>query len=127
MSDKQLPSAGIGTGTTLTTVLTGILTSATPLISKDYQEVYKSCLPFLCPIATFMILGIYNRVIEPPGLAGVRRKLEKDAKSLKKMRKDKTLTPEQRKIFDDDYIETNRQIGRLGRDYAEGKYQSITS
>ncbi|KTR47992.1 hypothetical protein NS303_12805 [Pantoea ananatis] len=125
MSEKQLPSAGIGTGTTLTTVLTGVLTSLVSLVPPEYREAYKDSLPFLCPIATFLVLGAYNRLIEPPGLAGLRRKLEKDAKSLNKMRKDKTLTPEQKQLFDDDYIETQRQIGRLGRDYAQGKYQSI--
>jgi hypothetical protein len=124
VSEKPLPSAGIGTGTTLTTVLTGALTSIVPIVPPEYRDAYKSAIPFLCPTLAFLVLGAYNRMIEPAGLAGVRRKLEKDAKSLNKMRKDKTLTPEQKAVFDNDYIETQRQIGRLGRDYAEGKYQN---
>ncbi|WP_456310440.1 hypothetical protein [Serratia proteamaculans] len=123
MSDKPLPSAGIGSGTALTTILTGILSSIYSLVPPHYQEVYKNSIPWLCPLIAFLILGIYNRLIEPPGLAGVRRKYIKDAKHLKKMRKDKSLSAEQRKVFDDEYIQTQLQIGRLGRDYSDGKLQ----
>ena len=123
MSDKPLPSAGIGTGTTLTTVLTGALTSIVTIVPSEYRDAYKNAIPFLCPIVAFLALGLYNRLIEPPGLAGVRRKLEKDAKSLNKSRKDKSITPEHKAVLDADYLDTQRQIGRLGRDYAQGKYQ----
>lgn len=124
MSEKSLPAAGLGTGTTLTTSLIGISTSLAGFINQEYREAYTNAIPFISPALSWLILWGYNRFIEPPELAGVRGKLESDLKRLKKIRKDKTLTKEQKKEFDDDYIDTQRRIARLGRDYSDGKYQS---
>lgn len=123
MSDKPLPSAGIGTGTTLTTTLIGILTSAAGFVPADYREVYANVIPFLSPALAWLMMRIYNGTVEPEDMAGVRKKLEGDLKRLTKIRKDTTLTPEQLKEFDDDYVDTQRRIARLGRDFSDGKYQ----
>ncbi|WP_193169123.1 hypothetical protein [Serratia marcescens] len=122
MSEKSLPSAGIGTGTTLTTTLTGILTSSAGFVSQEYREAFTNVIPFVTPALSWLALWSYNRFIEPPELAGIRGKLESDLKRLKKIRKDKTLTKVQKKEFDEDYIETQRRIARLGRDFSDGKY-----
>ncbi|EEY9281712.1 TPA: hypothetical protein JLJ31_004049 [Escherichia coli] len=124
MSEKSLPTAGLGTSTTLTTTLIGISTSLAGFINQDYREAYTNAIPFIIPALSWLILWCYNRFLEPPELAAVRGKLESDLKRLRKIRKDKSLTEEQKKEFDDDYIETQRRIARLGRDYSDGKYQS---
>lgn len=123
MSEKPLPSAGIGTGTTLTTTLVGISTSVAGFVPLDYRDAYTNAIPFLSPALSWLILWIYNRFIEPPELAGIRGKLESDLKALRNIRKDRTLTPEQRKEFDDEYMDTQRRIARLGRNFSDGKYQ----
>lgn len=127
MTDKTLPTAGLATGTTLTTVLTGVLTSITGFVSTPHQEAYKSAIPFICPILAWCVLWIYNRFVEPPVLAGYRGKIKRDLKYLNKMRKDKTLSPRQRKVFDDDYFATHQLMSRMGRDYIEGKIPDVSS
>jgi len=126
MSEKSLPTAGLGTGTTLTTSLIGIATSLTGFVNQEHRDAFTSAIPFISPALSWFILWLYNRFIEPPELAGVRGKLESDLKRLKKIRKDKTLTKAQKKEFDDDYIDTQRRIARLGRDFSDGKYQNGT-
>ncbi|WP_272683251.1 hypothetical protein [Providencia sp. PROV156] len=122
MTERSPPQAGVGTGTTVTTTLIGVLTSMIPLLPDNLQESSRQLIPYISPFLGWALVWIYNRYAVPPGMASVEGKLKRDIKYLKKCLKDKHLSDEEKNSFKDDYIETKKKLARLGRDYSDGVY-----
>lgn len=124
MTERTSPQAGVGAGSALTTSLIGVLTSAVPMLPNDMQESARQLIPYVSPFLGWILIWGYNRYAVPPKMASVEGKLKKDLKRLKKCLNDKNLTAEDKLPFKDDYIETQKRLSRLGRDYSDGVYSS---
>ncbi|MEB6631808.1 MULTISPECIES: hypothetical protein [Kluyvera] len=124
MTDKKLPNAGVGAGATVAATLVGVLSNLVGFIPTEYQDSWVKMVPYLSPIIAWALIRLYNYFLEPEELASARRKLERDLKALKKVIKDSTLTDDEKKPFRADYLETQRLLARLGRDY-NGGYLSL--
>ncbi|KJO32782.1 hypothetical protein SR86_12445 [Enterobacter hormaechei subsp. xiangfangensis] len=122
MSDKSLPQAGVGIGTTATTTLIGVLSGCTGLLPEEYRETWKQLIPYISPFISWAGIWVYNRFVEPPEMASIKGKLKRDIRYLKKCLKDKYMSEEAKADVRRDYEETQKQLARLGRDYSSGVF-----
>lgn len=126
MADTSLPQAGVGTGTTTTATLIALLTNCSGLLPAEYQEIWKSMIPYVSPFIGWVLIWLYNRFVEPADMAKVKGKLKRDIRYLKKCLKDKNLSDQAKAELRLDYDDTQKKLARLGRDYSSGIYTSTT-
>lgn len=122
MADTSLPQAGIGTGTTATTALIGVLSVCTGLLPREYQDTWKQLIPYISPFISWGCIWLYNRFVEPAEMASIKGKLKRDIRHLKKCLKDKNMSDAAKAEVRLDYDSTQKQLARLGRDYSSGVY-----
>lgn len=127
MADTSLPQAGVGTGTTATTALIGVLTGCTGLLPAEYQDTWKQLIPYVSPFISWGFIWLYNRFVEPAEMARMKGKLKRDIRYLKKCLKDKNMSAEAKADIRLDYEATQKQLARLGRDYSSGVYVPPTT
>ncbi len=126
MTAKTLPEAGVGAGTTLATSLVGVLSGFSGLVPEAYREVYNHVIPYISPFLSWVLIWIYNRFVEPPEMAGIKGKLKRDLRMLKKGKRNKHMSAQARIKAQDDYDETWSKLANLGRDFYAGVYSKTT-
>ncbi|MGS4679269.1 hypothetical protein ACKURH_08600 [Enterobacter soli] len=124
MSDKSLPQAGVGIGTTATTTLIGVLSGCTGLLPQEYQDTWKQLIPYISPFISWAGIWVYNRFVEPPEMASIKGKLKRDIRYLKKCLKDKYMSDQAKADVQRDYEETQKQLAKLGRNFSSGAFIS---
>ncbi|MEI7385435.1 hypothetical protein [Pectobacterium versatile] len=127
MADKPLPEAGVGTSTTLTTALIGVLSSFSGSINLEYRELYTQVIPYISPGISLLLVWIYNRFVEPPEIAILRGRFKRDLRSQRKCLKDKNMSQGAKERAQINYDETCLKISMLGRDFADGVYSKPQS
>ncbi|MBA0190051.1 hypothetical protein [Pectobacterium odoriferum] len=126
MADTSLPQAGVGTGTTATAALIGVLSGCTKLLPPEYQDIWKELIPYVSPFISWAFVGLYNRFVEPAEMVSIKGKLKGDIRYLKKCLKDKHMSDAAKDDIRKDYDATQKQLARLGRDYSSGIYTTST-
>lgn len=127
MAENSLPQAGLGTGSTATTALIGVLSSLAGFLSKDLQDAFIHLIPYISPFLSWGAIWLYNRFVVPPEMASVGGKLNRDLKYLRGCLKDPYLSKKAKVEMRKEYDDTKKMLARLGRDYNSGAFSQTPS